>query len=97
MQRLLILIMFIPLMLFVSVGAKAHDDSNAPSYLKGGLVETPFELPSAEVLPDIDQALPIDEYVSTSKFAASHGSCMQNHLTSVQPSTLSCRGPPPSY
>lgn len=94
MKRLLIFTLLMPLILFVSVGAKACDDKGAPSYLKGGLVETAFELPSTEVSPDIDDVLLPASHtgrsVNTSLKVVSRANV--DTLTSI--SFLTCRGPP---
>ena len=94
MKRLLIFTLLVPLMLFLSVGSHARDDNNAPSYLKGGLVETAFELPSVEVAPDLDDVLLASQNLfrpTDVNFDALTGHAF---ATSSETNLLCCRGPP---
>lgn len=94
MKRLLIFTLLMPLMLFVSVGSKACDDSGAPSYLKGGLVETAFELPSAEVSPDVDDVLLPASHANHSLNCSLGLIPRANADTLTSFSYFTCRGPP---
>ncbi|MFD1383976.1 hypothetical protein ACFQ45_11375 [Rhodanobacter aciditrophus] len=94
MKRLLIFILLLPLMLFVSAGSHASEDCNAPSYLKTGLVETAFELPTVEVAPDLDDVLvtshnPLGSSPSTFKVSIAHFCAVSDAI-----SLFTCRGPP---
>lgn len=56
MIHTLLVTLLIPLVLLFSVSVKAVD-STERSLLKGGLLESVYEVPSAEVAPDLDHAI----------------------------------------
>ncbi|MCO4787244.1 hypothetical protein [Marinomonas atlantica] len=91
MTRILLLI---PLLVLFSISAKAFDDNLDHSFVKSGLLEAPFELPSAEVTPDLDHTLlPI----ARTKLSESEAKPLYYFApTNVSnfAYTLSCRDPP---
>ncbi|MBJ7549492.1 hypothetical protein [Marinomonas ostreistagni] len=63
MFRLYMTLLLIPLVMLFSITVKASSDGLAFGKIKGDLIESSYELPSAEVAPDIDHALTSKEQV----------------------------------
>lgn len=57
MIRFLLTTLIVPLLVLFSINIKAMDEGQKEVLVKGALLETSFELPSAETSPDFDHAL----------------------------------------
>ncbi|WP_417552740.1 hypothetical protein [Marinomonas fungiae] len=93
MIHTLLVTLLIPLIMLFSLSVKAVD-STEHSLLKGGLLESVYEVPTAEVAPDIDHAI---------AFTSQSASCEPNRSKIIwvdeshpinNVSSWFCRGPP---
>ncbi|MBM6549939.1 hypothetical protein [Marinomonas ostreistagni] len=94
MTRFFITTLLAPLILLFSINATALDTSDTHGFLKTGVLETPIELPTPEVTPDPDHALPISNHV----FADVNLRCSvvgeKTGKVDRLAKALSCRDPP---
>ena len=85
--------LLIPLIMLFSISVKAVD-SNERSLLKGGVLESVYEVPDAEVAPDIEHTLlPVAQNGSL-KFNHSKSNSSEGFHTSKVVLSWCCRGPP---
>lgn len=93
MIHTLLITLLIPLVMLFSISAKAVD-SNERSLIKGGLLESIYEVPSSEVAPDIDHdALPLSQSASCELSSTKLISAVSFNTARIESSWF-CRGPP---
>lgn len=95
MIHTLLVTLLIPLVLLFSVSVKAVD-SNERSLLKGGLLESVYELPSTEVAPDLDHALQYATQTTPCELSRNTVTLVEESHPASIVSDWCCRGPPKS-
>lgn len=93
MVHTLLVTLLIPLVLLFSTSVKAMDSSER-GLLKSGLLESVYEIPGAEVAPDLDHAILSDTLDVPCEHSKVPLNPFQERTYAKVVSSWSCRGPP---